>query len=272
MTWKTALARILDPASFELFDVRKNKIDSLDLELKGLKEKIVSAEAENTKLFDDILVQEKEYGMKLQSVLRTDLSQFKTRKTYKFNNQYKQLHQMLNIKAERDAVEDWVEEHLDLSFLNGHSLDEKAKRLRLLINDVAPAHTLYTADPVPNTFTLPSDLIARDLKGNCNDWFLFIFYIYEVVFRESNKLYAVMGGLNLPDGWNSANHAYCLWRHNDGKFYVIESAVGKTSPWNRYVSNAIDAFGSIDYTRNFKYSRIVWMANSKESYYQVVLK
>lgn len=246
--------------------------DQYKLQVLEYQNELVLAETQNTKLFDDVLRKELECTKKLNDALRTDLSKFKTRKTYKFNNQYKQLHQMLNIKAERDAVEDWVEEHLDLSFLNGQSLDEKAKRLRLLINDVAPSHTLYTADPVPNTFTMPSDLIANGLKGNCNDWFLFIFYIYEVVFREQNKLYAVMGGLNLPDGWNQGNHAYCLWRHNNGKFYVVESAVGRNSPWNRYVSNAIDAFGSIDYTHNFKYGRIVYMSNAKESYYQVVLK
>lgn len=265
MSWEETLRNwtfFLHKNAYELKDNAKLQLKECEQNKEALRQRINVLEDQ----LDDLKYK---YTKEKKSVPQTDLSQFKTRKTYKFNRTYKQLHQMLNIKSERDAVEDWVEENIDLSQLKGDD-DEKAKQLRWLIDDVAKANKLYTKDPVPNTFTMPSDLIANDLKGNCNDWFLFIFYIYEVVFRENNKLYAVMGGLNLPEGWNQGNHAYCLWHHSDGKYYVVESAVGTTTPWSNYVSNAVDAFGSTDITKNFKYSRVVWMANTKNTYYQPV--
>lgn len=254
--------------AYELQDKYKLEHATCQSEKEAFRQRINTIESDNDDLRYENIALKKEA---LKSSVFS-LETFKTRKLYKFNQQQRQLHQMLTIKAERDAVEDWVEANLDLSQLNGLSLDEKAKKLRILIDDKFPAHRYYTADPIPNTFTLPSELIRVKLKGNCNDWFFFIFYIYEVVFREQNKLYAVMGGLNDVEGWNNANHAYCLWHHSDNKYYVIESAIGTMSPWNKYVQTAIDAFGSVDIVHNFKYSRVIWMADAKTTYYQVVFQ
>lgn len=203
--------------------------------------------------------------------LKTDLSQFKTNKLYRPRIGAKsfKLSTWLNNNKELEIVTNWINDNLDISELNG-TIDEQALQLRQLIYHHFGSKDIWEADKVQNTFAKPSELIANDFKGNCNDWFTFIYYVYEAVFGDENKLYAVMGGLCLEEGWNQGNHAYCLWEHSDGKFYVVESAVGTKRPWSRYIWKSIEDFGNVDHKHNFRYSKIIWMANNKQTYHKVI--
>ena len=271
MSWKTLVARYLDGSSYSLFDERKELLDSLRIEVRALQVELAQSQIKSGELFDDLMKLESKYNTLKTNSHRADLSQFKTNRTYKINGVNRKLNTWFTIPAEQNAVHDWRVANIDVSKLTG-SIDDKGIQLRELVDDYFGNKDIWKADKIQNTFSLPSELIeTKFTQVNCNDMFTFLMYLYEDVFGDQNKLYGVIGGLNLPVGYNQGNHAYCLWRHNDGKYYVIESAVGRTSPWNRYVRDSISLFGKLDHTKNFRYSRIVWMSNATDNFYQVIL-
>ena len=270
MNWRREIALILYPDAFSIIETKNKAISELRSLLSTcaqrndvLKERINTLEGESDDLRYELTDIKK-------SLLKTDLTPFESNRMYKINGTFRKLNTWLNMADEKGHVADWVDENLDITKLNG-SIDEKAKQLRQIIYNHFGSKDIWEADEIQNTFAKPSELIDAGFKGNCNDWFTFVYYIYDYVFGEDNKLYCVIGGLNLWEGYNQGNHAYCLWEHSDGKYYVIESAVGQKAPWRDYIKISLDDFGKKDYTKNFRYGRIVWLANNKKTYFQVVL-
>lgn len=270
MAWTEKIARLLDPTSYRRFDERRELLQSKDILITELKGKLIESQKQLEAQYDDFLFMESKYTQLKQNGVKKDLSKFKSNKTYKFNGVNKKPNTWLNDKEDLAVVTKWVNDNLDISILTG-TIDEKAKQLRYMLYDHFGSKDIWEADKVQNTFSTCEELIERDFKGNCNDWFRFVYKVYEAVFGKYNRLYCVMGGLNLAEGWNQGNHAYCLWEHSDENFYVIESAVGQSKPWNTYIQASLDAFGSVPQQDNFRYGRIVWMFNTKETYYQVLL-
>lgn len=266
MNWRREIAILLYPDAFTVLETKNKAISALRSENTALG-------ITNVGLIEDKLKLTGDLSKCKQSVPESplfSLEPFKTNRTYKINNTYKQLHQHFNNKSEKAIVQAWVNDNLKLTELTGTN-DVKAFQLRQMLFKFFGSKDIWEADEVQNTFDMPSTLIERGFKGNCNDWFTFMMYVYECVFGEDNKLYGVIGGLNLPRGYANGNHAYCLWQHSDEKFYVIESAVGQKSPWNGYIKQALVDFGDVDQPNNFRYGKVVWMANTKETYYQVNL-
>ena len=273
MNWRRVVAKFLYPDAFSIIDTKNKAIAELRSSLTisekvatSFKQTINILESDKTYLIKAISDCENELAIES----KTSLEPFKTTRTYRINGTNRKLNTWLNIPEEKAHVADWVDENLDVSELKG-TIDEQAKQLRIMIFNHFGGKDIWEADEVQNTFAKPSELIEAKFKGNCNDWFTFMYYVYDYVFDDENKLYCVIGGLNLWEGYNQGNHAYCLWEHSDGKYYVIESAVGQKAPWRDYIKISLDDFGKKDYTKNFRYGRIVWLANNKKTYFQVVL-
>lgn len=259
MSFLFSLTKPLHQDCYDDRDRKRDEIFSLKKINESFRRRINILEDDKTNLTLQLLDCEK-------NRVRMDLSQFETNRTYKVNGTRIKLNQWLNDAVERGHVEDWLEQNIDVSLLTG-TLDEQALGLRKLIfahfgnKDI---HVKETKD----TWQKPSEFIEGGLKGDCDDWATFLFYCYQVVFHTTNKAYFALVGLNYKEGFNWGNHATILWLHSDGNFYVLESAVEAGST---YIENSLDAFGELDYRRNFKYGRVVYLSDTKNNYYQVVI-
>jgi hypothetical protein len=259
MSWQRTLSVLLYPFIFEENDRKFAEIESLKLQKESFRQRINILEDDKNELKQDLIAVK-------QNRVKTDLLQFKTNRTYKINGTRMKISQWLNNIDEKGHVGDWVEANLDLSLLKG-DVDSQARQLRLLIYDEFGNKDIHVPE-TKDTWQKPSEFIEGGFKGDCDDWATFIYYAYDYVFGPLNKLYFALVGLNHKDGFNWGNHATLLWKHNDEKYYVLDSAVGRGL---NYIDNSIDAFGEIDYTRNFKYGRVVYLSNNKSNYYQVIL-
>jgi hypothetical protein len=208
-----------------------------------------------------------------QNSVKTDLSQFSTNRTYKINGTRMKLHQWLDDDDEYVIAGNWFEKHI--GDIDAQDVDEFALRWRTSVYQHFGSKDIHVPEPTGlEVWLKPSEFIAHKFKGDCDKWATFLYYglRYALVKKYgaevSNRLYFALVGLNNKEGFNWGNHATLLWKHSDGKFYVIESAVKKGSD---YISNALRMFGGKDYSLNFRYSRIVYMSNNKSNYYQVIL-
>jgi hypothetical protein len=200
---------------------------------------------------DDIIAKYKED-------LVFDLEQFKTNRTYKINGTRMKLSQWLSNPDERKITQDWVMNNLP----DGTPHDVKAIRTAIYKHFKSKDnHVVEKTD----LWLKPSELIANGFKGDCEDWATFLHYIYQALGFE---LYMVLTTVNNKEGFSIGNHATLLYEQ-DGKYYVVESAVKNGSD---YINDSLRKFGRVDVTKNLRYnSRMIYMSNSKQDYYQVNL-
>lgn len=272
MTWKTYLARLLDPQSFEIFDRRRDKISALNITITHLNNELESCQAKANGLNSRVTELEVLNNTKTKNTLKTDLSKFKTRAKYRTaSRQSFYLHEFLNDSEQRDAVKKWVDVTIDSAKLQG-SLDARAKQLRELIFDAMGGKDLHVPESLGKDYwRTPKETIDAKFKVDCEDIAVFIQYVYDIVFKDDNRLFLALGGACTEDGWNAFNHAYSIWLHDDGHFYVIESAVGSSGVYSTYIEKALRDFGKVPQDKNVRYGNLAWLANKHQTYKRVVL-
>ena len=192
-----------------------------------------------------------------------DIEKFSTNRIYKINGTNMKISQWLNDAVERQHVFDWM-------VTNDKKLNiTKPKDVKHIRGQI---YKMFgSKDPhVPekkgkDVWIKPSKLIANGFKGDCDDWATFLHYVFQNLDIE---LYMGLCPINNKEGFSIGNHATLL-HEVDGKYYVVESAVKNRSD---YISDSLRKFGRVDVTKNIRYpSRMVYMSNSKENYYQVQL-
>lgn len=267
MSWKTHLARMLDPQSFELFDMRRDKISALNITITQLTNDLESTESDLQSCKKQLQATKSQ-----QKKLTTDLSKFKTRAKYRTaSRQSFYLHDFLQNQEDMIAVKRWINKHIDSSKLVG-TLDERAKQLRELIYDAMGGKDIHVPEQRGKDYWYrPSELIENDFNGDCEDFAVFIQYVYDIVFKDENRLYLALGGACTEDGWNAFNHAYSVWQHSDGQFYVIESAVSSAGVYSTYIEKALRDYGKVPQDKCLRYGNIAWLANKHQTYRRVVL-
>ena len=266
MNWLFVLTKFLHQDSYDDRDLQRTEIFSLKRINESFRQRINILEDEKRELQADIFELKRHEEILKKEVEKTELSSFKTNRTYLINGTRMKLSQWLNNIDEKGHVGDWIENNLDLSVLWG-CMDDQAHQLRKLIYEHFGNKDPHVVEK-KDTWQKPSELIVNDFKGDCDDWATFLYYVYDCVFGPLNKLYFALVGLNNKEGFGWANHATLLWQHSDNKFYVLESAVGKNTD---YINQSLRDFARKDYTENFRYGRIVYMSNNKENYYQIAL-
>ena len=261
---------MLDPTVYERKDYWYEEAQSLNKRLEEKDTALRKAKSENRKLQNKNI----DLSDELESQ-QIDLSEYQSTPRYPTINGIVNLTNYLDLPAEKKAVRKWIKENMSTEDYSALMDADNPDRDTLIINLRKWYHKFHGKEDPHNpekrtdNWQLPRELIRNNFEGDCEDNMFFIKYMYDVLCEDiGNKgwkegLFCAFGAKLTERGWTGANHAYLVYGHSDGNYYVLESAVWKNS---EAIQRSIERFGNTPIQSDREHPAPTTMWNKKMAF------